>query len=55
MERRDRAFVVGVAEAVHHLATHRMSNQYLIDSLLKGLVGEATHEDDIAIVVIEHV
>ena len=57
VERRDRGFDVGVAEAAHHLATlsDRLNNQDLIDSLLHTLVGGAGPEDDIAIIVIEHV
>jgi serine phosphatase RsbU (regulator of sigma subunit) len=55
VERRDRSFDVGVAEAAHHLATlsHPLSSRDLLDSLLTALVaGES--EDDIAIVVVEH-
>lgn len=55
VERRDRTFDVGVAEAAHHLATlsHPLSSRDLLDSLLKALVaGES--EDDIAIIVVEH-
>jgi serine phosphatase RsbU (regulator of sigma subunit) len=57
VERRDRGFDVGVAEAAHHLATlsDRLDNQDLIDSLLDTLVGGARPEDDIAIIVVEHV
>jgi hypothetical protein len=57
VERRDRRFDIGVAEAAHHLAnlSHRLTSQDLIDSLLDTLVGAAEHEDDIAIIVIEHV
>ncbi|MGZ8766210.1 MAG: PP2C family protein-serine/threonine phosphatase, partial [Acidimicrobiia bacterium] len=55
VERRDRTFDVGVAEAAHHLATlsHPLSSRDLLDSLLNALVaGES--EDDIAIIVVEH-
>lgn len=57
VERRDRGFDVGIAEAAHHLATlsDRLNSQDLIDSLLDKLVGGARPEDDIAIIVIEHV
>lgn len=56
VERRDRPFDIGVAEAAHHLTNlpHRLTSPELIDSLLDSLVGTAGHEDDIAIVVIEH-
>ena len=57
VERRDRGFDVGVAVAADHLATlsARLDNQDLIDSLLDTLVGGARPEDDMAIIVIEHI
>jgi Stage II sporulation protein E (SpoIIE)/GAF domain len=55
VERRDRPFDEGVAQAAHHLAnlSRPLSNRDLLDSLLNALVpGES--EDDIAIVVVQH-
>ena len=57
VERRDRSFHIGVAEAADHLATlpERLGNEDLIDSLLDNLVGGARPEDDMAIIVVEHI
>jgi Stage II sporulation protein E (SpoIIE)/GAF domain len=57
VERRDRSFHVGVEVAAEHLATlpEHLDNEDLIDSLLDALVGDRRPEDDIAIIVIEHV
>ena len=59
VERRDRPFDAGVAQAARHLALlpDRLSPDHLIDSLLDTMHQEtnADEEDDTAILVVEHI
>jgi serine phosphatase RsbU (regulator of sigma subunit) len=56
VERRGRPFFEGVDLAVEHLTTlpTRLGADDLIDSILDAMVGDSTPEDDIAVVVLEH-
>ena len=56
VERRDRPFDEGVAQVAAHLAAlpDRLDPHHLVDSLVDELIGDATAEDDIAILVVEH-
>jgi serine phosphatase RsbU (regulator of sigma subunit) len=56
VERRDRAFDVGIKEAAERLASlpDDVSGPEIIDALLERLVGSDSPEDDIAVVVVEH-
>jgi hypothetical protein len=56
VERRDRPFDEGIAQVAAHLAAlpDRLDPHHLVDSLVDELIGDATAEDDIAIVVVEH-
>jgi serine phosphatase RsbU (regulator of sigma subunit) len=55
VERRDRAFDVGIKEAAERLASlpDDVSGPEIIDALLERLVGSDSPEDDIAVVVVE--
>jgi serine phosphatase RsbU (regulator of sigma subunit) len=56
IERRGRTFFDGVDLAVAHLAAlpTRLGADELIDSILDALVGDSTPDDDIAVVVVDH-
>jgi serine phosphatase RsbU (regulator of sigma subunit) len=56
VERRDRPFDEGIAQVAAHLGAlpDRLDPHHLVDSLVDELIGDATAEDDIAIVVVEH-
>jgi len=57
VERRDRPLQVGIDQAASHLAalsTHLAPSQ-LIDSLRETLIGSKTTDDDIAVLVVEHI
>jgi serine phosphatase RsbU (regulator of sigma subunit) len=56
VERRDRPFHLGIDQAAAHLATitHRTPSQ-VIDTLHQALIGDKASEDDIAVLVVEHI
>ena len=57
VERRNRTFDEGIAEMVTVLASHHTLDQpdELIDLILRTLIGDGTHGDDIAVLVVKHV
>ncbi len=57
VERRDRTFDVGIAEMIAVLASHPSLDQpsELIDLILDTLIGDGSHGDDIAVLVVKNV
>ena len=57
LERRDRPFDVGISEVVAVLAglSEHVTPDELIDLLLHALMGDRDGEDDVAVLVVEHV
>jgi serine phosphatase RsbU (regulator of sigma subunit) len=57
VERRDRPLQVGIDQAASHLAalsTH-LAPREVIDSLHQALIGSKATDDDIAVLVVEHI
>ena len=57
VERRDRPFDVGIAQVAGVLAalSEHVTPDELTDELIHTLMGDRDGEDDVAIVVVEHV
>jgi serine phosphatase RsbU (regulator of sigma subunit) len=57
VERRDRPLQLGIDQAVAHLAalSTKLAPHQVIESLHDALIGDKATDDDIAVLVVEHV